>query len=110
MHDRHRKERIRRLHNTGQHIIPCDESSNHAEHAARPRQTDVWVSVCGVGCIEVRGSQADERDPYHCEQRAEGERGFEGQEPEEEGEDEPGEDLVMVSFGLGRIPVERVGY
>jgi len=67
MHNRHRKERVRRLHDTRQHIIPRNKRSNHAEHAARPRQSHVWVSVRGVGRVEVCCSQADERDPYHGE-------------------------------------------
>jgi hypothetical protein len=102
MHNRHRKERVRRLHNTRQHIIPRDKRSNHAESAARSRQAHVWVSVGGVASVEVRGSQADEGEPDHCEQRAEGEGGFEGHEPEEEGEDEPGKDLGGWS-GLGYV-------
>ena len=106
MHNRHRKERIRRLHNTSQHIIPRDERSNHAEHAARPRQSHVRVSVCGVGRVEVRCAEEDEGDPDHGEERAEGEGRFEGAEPEEEGEDEPGEDLfallvLVVGCGVG---------
>ena len=45
-------------------------------------------------------------DPDHGEERAEGEGRFEGAEPEEEGEDEPGEDLfallvLVVGCGVG---------
>ena len=101
MHDWHRKERIRRLHDTRQHIIPRDKRGNHAEHASGSRQSHVWVSVRGVRRVEVRCSEEDEGEPDHGEERAEGEGRFERHQPEEEGEDEPGEDLfVAVSFCL----------
>lgn len=72
VHDRNSKERVRRLRNASQHIIPRDESSDDAKHAAGDRQTVVRVSVGGVAGVEVRGSQADESHPDHEEQRAEG--------------------------------------
>jgi hypothetical protein len=108
MHNRHRKERIRRLHNTRQHIIPRDKRSDHAENTARPRQSHVRVSVRCIRRIEVRCSKADECNPNHAEERAEGEGRFERAEPEEEGEDEPGEDLffVVVSFVYTHVSCE----
>lgn len=110
MHNRHRKERIRRLHNSRQHIIPRDKRSNHAEHAARSRQSHVRVSIRGVGSIEVCCSEEDEGDPDHCKEGAEGEGRFEGYEPEEEGEDEPGEDLCgLLGLFMG-CGVRVIGY
>jgi hypothetical protein len=103
MHHRHRKERIRRLHDSSQHIIPRDKRSDHAEHPARSCQSHVRVSVRGVGRVEVCCAEEDECDPDHCEERAEGQGGLEGYEPEEEGEDEPGEDLRRSAFVWGNV-------
>jgi hypothetical protein len=54
------------------------------------------VSIRGVGRVEVCCAEEDESNPDHGEERAEGEGRFEGAEPEEEGEDEPGENLFTL--------------
>jgi ferredoxin len=56
-----------------------------------------------VACIEVCRSQANESQPDHEEQRAERKSRFECHQPEQEGEDKPGEDLMVrgeVSLGF----------
>lgn len=68
VHNRHSKERIRRLHNTRQHVIPRNEGSDHSKHATCPCQANMRVSVGGVARIQVRCSKADERNPYHHEE------------------------------------------
>jgi hypothetical protein len=103
MHNRNSKERIRRLQQTSQHIIPRNKRSNNAESATSSCQSHVREVIGCVARIEVCRSQANESQPDHEKQRAEGESRFECHQPEQEGEDEPGEDLMErgeVSLGF----------
>jgi len=93
VHHRKGKERIRRIRETSQHIVPRDESSDDAERASRYSQPVMWESIGSVAGIEIRDSETDESDPDRKEQRAESQRRADSEDPQEEGEDEPGEDL-----------------
>jgi hypothetical protein len=93
VHHREGKERIRRIRETSKHVIPRNESSDDAKRASRYSQPVMRVSVGSVAGIEIRNSEADESDPDREEQRAESQRRADSEDPQEEGEDEPAEDL-----------------
>jgi hypothetical protein len=63
VHHRKGKERIRRIRETSQHIVPRDESSDDAERASRYSQPVMWESIGSVAGIEVRDSETDKSDP-----------------------------------------------
>lgn len=81
VHHRKGEERIRRVRQTSQHIIPRDESRDDTKSAASHAQSVVRVSIGCVAGIEIRDSEADEGDPDHEEQRAESQRRADGQDP-----------------------------
>jgi hypothetical protein len=97
MHNRNSKEGVRRLQQTRQHIIPRNKRSDDTESATSSCQSHVRKVIGCVARIEVCRSQADESYPHHEEQRAECKCRFECAQPEQEGEDEPGEDLLFVA-------------
>lgn len=55
------KERVRGLRDTGQHVIPSNESGDDAERTASARKRDVWRSVSVE--VQVGTAKADEGDP-----------------------------------------------
>jgi hypothetical protein len=93
VHHREGEERIRRIRETSEHVIPRNESSDDAKRASRYSQPVMRVSVGSVAGIEIRDSKADESDPDREEQRAEGQRRADSEDPQDECEDEPAEDL-----------------
>jgi hypothetical protein len=73
MHNRNSKERVRRLQQTSQHIIPRNKRCDDAESATSSCQSHVREVIGCVARIEVCRSQANESQPDHEKQRAEGE-------------------------------------
>jgi hypothetical protein len=81
VHHRKGEERIRRVRQTSQHIIPRDESRDDTKSAASHGQSVMRVSIGRVAGIEIRDSEADEGDPDHEEQRAKSQCRSDSQDP-----------------------------
>lgn len=91
------KERIAIIQQSGQHVIPSNKSRNNSKSAASPGQGNIRVPIRSVTRIEIADSKADESDPDGQEKRVERHGGLQREQPHEECEDEPAEDLKDTS-------------